>query len=75
MTGQRIPTDGERIDEHDRRLDDHDRVLSDISEALTGVSTRLDKWAKYALLIGVSIASGTKGGTSVIDAIVNLPAA
>lgn len=62
--------DQKRLELAERRLDDHDRVLQEISTSLAGVITRLDKWARYALLVGVSIASGTKGGTHVIDAIV-----
>lgn len=58
-----------RLDEHERRLDDHDVVLKDIRDNLSGVLVRLDRWAKYALVIGVAIASGTKGGSGVIDTV------
>lgn len=58
-----------RLDEHDRRLDDHDRVLLDISNSLNGLLTRIDAAKRWALVIGVAMASGSKGGSSVIDAL------
>lgn len=58
-----------RLDDHERRLDDHDQVLNDISEHLGGLLDRIDAAKRYALLIGVALVSGSKGGSSVVDMI------